>query len=271
MRVAVISGYGFLPVLSVKALKEAGAYVAAFVINEGCNHPLCLENFSDTAYKVSAGQVGKILKLIKKERLTHALLIGKVEINLLESGLRFDLTALRLLAGLKFRSTDTISMVVVRELEKRGLKMLSQKDILKRYMPDACVFSARKPNEKEEAAIKLGFEAAKAIGRIDVGQSVVIESDSGKITALESAEGTDKTFARGCLLSAGKGVAVKVAKPFQDSRFDLPVVGTDTLKSVAENGGQALAFEAGETIVADIDACIEYANLKNIIFAGVKG
>ncbi len=268
MRAAVISGYGFLPVLSVKALKEAGAYVAAFVINEGCNHPVCLENSADVTYKVSAGQVGRILKLIKKERLTHGLLIGKVEISLLESGLRLDLTALWLLARLKFRSTDTISMAVVRELERRGLKILSQKDVLKEYIPGPGVFSARKPDGETEEAVKLGFRAAKAIGRIDLGQSVV--AADGRIMAVESAEGTDKTFARGCALSGGKGVAVKVAKPFQDSRFDLPTIGVDTLKSVAENGGAALAFEADETIVVDMDACVKYADSKGIVLAGVK-
>lgn len=268
MRVGVISGYGLLPVLSVKALKEKGAYVAAFALKEGCNHVDNIENHADVVYRISAGQVGKVLKLIEKERLSHIILVGKIEINILEKGLQLDLKALWMLTKLKFRSTDTISLAIISELKKGGLKILSQKEVLKSYILPTGEYSKKKPSDNIKKDMEFGFAVAKEIGRIDLGQSVVVEK--GKVMAVESAEGTDATFARGCALSSGSAVAVKVAKPFQDEHFDLPVVGIDTLKSVAENGGTALAFEADETIIIDMDACIEYADEHSIIFCGIK-
>lgn len=267
MRVGIISGYGLLPVLSMNVLKTTGAYIAVFALKESCTHKHELESLSDSFYEVSAGQVGKILKLIKKERLTHVMLVGKTEINILEKGLKLDLKALFMLAKLKFRSTDTISLAVMGELKKQGLNILSQKEVLKDYMPSVGVFSKLQISENIQKDIEFGFQVAKYIGKIDLGQSVVVARK--RIMAIESAEGTDITFARGCALSAGEAVAIKVAKPHQYEHFDLPVVGIDTLKSIAENGGIAFAFEANETIVINMQACIDYANSAGLIFAAV--
>lgn len=267
VRVAVIAGYGELPVMSVKSLKQRGDYVIVIALRESCNNIEKLERLSDRTYIFSVGQVGKMFRTFKKEKITHALLIGKVEINLLEQGIRLDLKALWILAKLSVRSTDTISMAAVKALRSEGITALSQREVLSGYMPGPGVFSFEKPDDKTAADIRLGFRAAKGIGEIDLGQSVVVSG--GKIMAVESAEGTDKTFARGCRMANGEGVAVKVAKPLQDKRFDLPTVGEGTLASVIENGGKALIFEACQTIVVDMDKCVRYADENGIIFMAV--
>lgn len=268
MRVAIVAGYGELPVMSALSLKARGDYVLVIAIKESCNNIERLSLVADSLYIFSAGQVGKMFKTFSKEKITHALLIGKVEINLLEQGIKFDLRALWLIAKLSVRSTDTISMMAVQALKGQGITALSQREVLQGYIPDAQIFSKRLPDEAILEDIKFGYFTAKGIGEIDMGQSVVVAC--GKVMAIESAEGTDKTFARGCLISGGNGVAVKVAKPMQDSRFDLPTIGIDTLSNVVRNGGKALAFEADETIVVNLDECIKFADDHNIVFMAVK-
>lgn len=116
--------------------------------------------------------------------------------------------------------------------------------------------------------VREGFLFAKHIGALDLGQSIVISKDG--ILAVESAEGTDKTFARGSLLGKGSALCIKTGKAYQDDRFDLPTVGLDTLKNIAENGGIGLIMESGETIVVDIEKCIEYATQKDLIFTAIS-
>lgn len=268
MRVAIVAGYGELPVMSALSLKKRGDYVLVIAIKESCDNTERLRAVADSLYVFSAGQVGKMFKTFAKEKISHALLIGKVEINLLEQGIRLDLQALWLLAKLGIRSTDTISMAAVKALRNEGITALSQRDVLSDYIPGEAIFSKKLPDEQILNDVRLGYETAKGIGVIDLGQSVVV--GKGKVTAVESAEGTDKTFARGCFLAKGHAVAVKVAKPAQDKRFDLPTVGIDTLSSVIENGGIALAFEANETIVVNLDECIKYADEKGLVFMSVK-
>lgn len=268
MRVAIVAGYGELPVMSALSLKKRGDYVLVIAVKESCDNTERLREASDSLYVFSVGQVGKMFKTFAKEKITHALLIGKVEINLLEQGIRFDFQALWLLAKLGIRSTDTISMAAVKALRNEGITALSQRDVLSDYIPGEAVFSKTLPDEKILKDIGFGYETAKGIGIIDLGQSVVVAG--GKVMAVESAEGTDKTFARGCAIANGRGVAVKVAKPGQDKRFDLPTVGIDTLTSVIKNGGIALAFEADETIVVNLDECIKFADENNLIFMSIK-
>lgn len=268
MRVAIVAGYGELPVMSAVSLKARGDYVLVIAIKESCNNIERLKEIADSVYIFSVGQVGKMFKTFYKEKITNALLIGKVEINLLEQGVKFDLRALWLIAKLSVRSTDTISMMAVQALKEQGITTLSQREVLQNYIPEAQIFSKRLPDERILEDISFGYSVAKGIGEIDMGQSVVVAC--GKVMAIESAEGTDKTFARGCLISNRNGVAVKVAKPLQDNRFDLPTIGIDTLSNVVKNGGATLAFEAGETIVVNLDECTKFADEHNIVFMAVK-
>lgn len=266
-RVAIIAGYGSLPLIGAKYIKEKGEYLLIVALKESCTLNEELKKLADEYYEISVGLAGKILKTMKKHNITHALLSGKVEIKLLHS-LRFDLKALLILAKISLKSTDSINLAIIDELKNIGVQMVSQKEVYSSIIPESAVFSKRNYNDNQlKSDIKTGFLFAKHIGGLDLGQSIVISH--GKIMAVESAEGTDKTFARGSKLGNGSAICIKTGKTNQDERFDLPTVGLDTLKNIAENNGIGLIMESGETIVVDMEKCIEYANEHNLIFAAV--
>ena len=254
-RVAIIAGYGSLPLIGAKYIKEKGEYLLVIALKESCTLQEELKELADEYYEISVGLAGKILKTMKKHQITHALLSGKVEIKLLHS--------------LRFKSTDSINLAIIDELKNIGVQMVSQKEVYSSIIPESAVFSKRDYNDNQlKSDIKTGFLFAKHIGGLDLGQSIVISR--GKIMAIESAEGTDKTFARGSKLGNGSAICIKTGKTNQDERFDLPTVGLDTLKNIAENNGIGLIMESGETIVVDMEKCIEYADDHNLIFAAVK-
>lgn len=266
-RVAIIAGYGSLPLIGAKYIKEKGEYLLVIALKESCTLQEELKELADEYYEISVGLAGKILKTMKKHQITHALLSGKVEIKLLHS-LRFDFKALLILAKISLKSTDSINLAIIDELKNIGVQMVSQKEVYSSIIPESAVFSKRDYNDNQlKSDIKTGFLFAKHIGGLDLGQSIVISR--GKIMAIESAEGTDKTFARGSKLGNGSAICIKTGKTNQDERFDLPTVGLDTLKNIAENNGLGLIMESGETIVVDMEKCIEYANEHNLIFAAV--
>lgn len=267
-RVAIIAGYGSLPLIGAKYIKEKGEYLLVIALKESCTLQEELKELADEYYEISVGLAGKILKTMKKHQITHALLSGKVEIKLLHS-LRFDFKALLILAKISLKSTDSINLAIIDELKNIGVQMVSQKEVYSSIIPESAVFSKRDYNDNQlKSDIKTGFLFAKHIGGLDLGQSIVISR--GKIMAIESAEGTDKTFARGSKLGNGSAICIKTGKTNQDERFDLPTVGLDTLKNIAENNGLGLIMESGETIVVDMEKCIEYANEHNLIFAAAK-
>lgn len=266
-RVAIIAGYGSLPLIGAKYIKEKGDYLLVIALKESCTLKEELKLLADEYCELSVGLAGKILKTMKKHSISHALLSGKVEIKLLHS-LRFDLKALLILAKISLKSTDSINLAIIDELKKIGVDMVSQKEVYSSIIPNSNIFSKRSyENSSIISDIKEGFLFAKKIGGLDLGQSIVISE--GKIMAVESAEGTDKTFSRGCKLGNGKSICIKTGKSYQDERFDLPTVGLDTLKNIAENNGVGLIMESGETIVVDMEKCIEYADNHNLIFAAI--
>lgn len=267
-RVAIIAGYGSLPLIGAKYVKEQGEYLLIIALKESCTLREELKELADEYYEISVGLAGKILKTMKKHKITHALLSGKVEIKLLHS-LRFDLKAILILAKISLKSTDSINLAIIDELKKIGVSIISQKEVYSSIIPKSRVFSKLDyKDEKILSDIKTGFLFAKHIGMLDLGQSIVISN--GKIMAVESAEGTDKTFARGSKLGNGSAICIKTGKKNQDERFDLPTVGLDTLKNIAENNGLGLIMESGETIVVDMEKCIKYADDNNLIFAALS-
>ncbi len=257
-----MAGAGNLPVLAAKSLKNKGVETIAITSAESVR--AALEPLVSKVYVVGLGQVGKTLKILKNEGVTHFLMIGKFDKTVLEGGLKPDLRAIWLLFRLKNRNNDTIHYTIVNLLEKRGITTMSQSEVLNDIVPEAGIFTKDKPDKALLGDVAFGYTVAVELGRLDVGQTVVVKKKS--VMAVESAEGTDKTIARGCTLANGGAVVVKAAKPSQDPRFDLPVVGMDSFKAVAENKGRLLAVEAGKTLIVGLQDCIKYANDNGIIF-----
>ena len=266
MKAAILAGAGNLPSLAAESLKKRGVETIAITSAESIR--ATLEPLVSKVYVVGIGKVGKMLKILKNEGVTHFLMIGKFDKTVLEGGLRPNLRAIWLLLRLKNRNNDTIHYTVVNLLEKRGITTMSQSEVLSDIVPQAGVFTKSKPDKSLLADVAFGYTVAVELGRLDVGQTVVVKKKS--VMAVESAEGTDKTIARGCSLANSGAVVVKAAKPSQDPRFDLPVVGMDSFKAVVENKGKLLAVEAGKTLIVGLQDCIKYANDNNIIFMAFK-
>ncbi len=264
MKVAIISGDGNLPILAAEALKEKGVETISIVFNEN-EVKARLEKIVSKVYLTGIAKVGKVLSIFKKEGITHLLMIGKMDKTVLDGGnLKPDLRALWILFRLKNRNNDTIHYAVVKEFESRGITIMSQSEVLAKIVPEVGVYSKSKPTKAMMKDIEFGYTVACELGRLDVGQTVVVKKLN--VMAVESAEGTDKTIARGCTLAVEDAVVVKAAKPQQDDRFDLPVVGMASFKAVVENKGKVLAVEAGKTLVVGLQECIEFANNNDMIF-----
>ncbi|MGA1846435.1 LpxI family protein [Deferribacter abyssi] len=266
VKVGLLAGYGQLPSIAIKNLKAEGHFVVTIAFNEEINTDL--SSASDKIYTFSVGQAGKVLKTLEKESVEAVLFAGKINKSLLYSNLKLDLFSINVLMHLKDRKDDTIMLKIVELLEERGIHVLRQVDIFKDLIVEEGVLTKKKPTKNELKDIEFGFEIAKEIGRLDIGQTVVVKDMA--VMAVEAIEGTDETVKRGCLYAKKDAVVVKVAKPSQDLRFDVPTVGVDTLKNMNDNGGKVLALESGRTFVVNKEECVEFANKNNMIIVGLK-
>lgn len=261
MKIGLLAGYGALPLDVARNLKSDGHEVVTIAFNEEITCDL--SPFSSKIYTVSVGQAGKVIKTLKNELIQHIIFAGKINKSLLFSNLKLDLYAMKLLMKLKDRKDDTIMLAVVNALASEGIEVLKQTEILRNLLIGPSVLSKKKPTKEEMNDIAFGYRMAKEMGHLDIGQTVVIKDMA--VMAVEAIEGTDVAIERGCLLAKKGAVVVKVAKPKQDERFDVPTVGVDTLKKLSDNNGRVLAVEADSTLIVDLDECIKYANEKSLI------
>lgn len=259
MKIALLAGYGKLPWYAFENIKNMAVDYIVIALSEesdgvfdGCKK----------LYHFSVGQVGKIIKTLKKECVTHVVFAGKVNKSLLYNNLKLDLKALKMLLKLKDRKDDTIMLEVVRELKDNGIDVLKQTEVLKNLLVPAGVLGGKNPDKSVMEDIEFGFGIAKELGRLDIGQTVVVKNKA--VMAVEAIEGTDKTIERGLSLAKKGGVVVKVSKPDQDERFDVPTVGVDTLEKIANNNGQCLAIEAEKTFVIDFEKFKEFADKNRL-------
>lgn len=259
-RFALIAGAGDLPLILARAAKAQDVSFIAVALTEAAIAPL--EDLADKVYRISIGQIGKIIKTVKKEDIDNVLFIGKVKKDLLFEKIRFDLKALKLLATLKNRNDDTIMLAIVRELANEGIEVMDQTIYLRDLMPKASVLTKKKLKKNEWDDIHYGMEMAKKAAGLDIGQTVVVKDKA--IMAVEAIEGTDEAIIRGGLLARNGAVVAKVAKPNQDPRFDVPVVGHTTLESMVKGGATVLAIEAGKTLMLDKENIVKEADAKGL-------
>ena len=267
----LIAGDGFLPIELAKKVKENGLDLV--IISLSADNKKELSKIADKFYVCLPGEVKKIRQIIIDEGIKQVSFIGKVSKTLIaKSFLKLDKMArdilLKVLTDDKIRlNDDSIMLLAVEELRKVGAEVLDQTIFIKHLMVSNGVLGSIKPTEDQLKDIEYGYETAKNMGKLDIGQSVVVKNKM--IMAVEAIEGTDKCIVRGCKLAEGGAVVVKVAKPSQDKRFDIPAVGLKTLKKIKHYKGSVLAVEAGETIIIDKKEVIEYANKHNIVVVAV--
>lgn len=260
-RVGVLAGIGQLPVECAKAAKAQGHEVYAVALLPETEP--ALRDYADDYQQISVFKVGRILSYLKKNKVTQVTMIGKVTKELLYAHKAMpDFKTMQILMKLPDRRDDTVMEALVAAVESTGAKVVDQTALIRPLMPSAGVLTRRKPTTEEKQDMEFGFRMAKEIGRMDVGQTVVVKHLA--VMALEAIEGTDACIRRGGTLARGGAVVAKVAKPQQDARFDVPAVGLTTLKTMAEVGAKALAIEADRTLLAEKEEVLALADANDI-------
>lgn len=264
-KIGLIAGAGEMPFIWARAAKGKGAEIIAVAIVEEARKGL--EGVASQLHQFSVGQVGKIIKTFKDEGIKELVFIGKVNKSLIFKDIKFDLRAIALMARLRDRKDDTIMLAIVDELRGEGITVLEQTIFLEDMMPGPGVLTKRRPTKDEMADIEFGLEMAKGIAGLDIGQTVVIKKKA--VMAVEAIEGTDEAIKRGGALGKDGIVVVKVAKPDQDLRFDIPTVGMDTLRNVIYAGGKTLALEANKTFFVDMTEVIKEADRNGVAIVAI--
>jgi len=248
----LIAGSGRFPILFAHEARRAGAAVVAVAIagvTEGE-----LGDIVDKLKTFKLGQISAPLKFLKNAGVRRVIMAGKVQHASLFGGIFPDLRAVKILAGLKDRRTDTVLSALAAEFAKEGIELISSATFLSHLLAPPGIWTQRKPTPAENKDIDLGWRAAKAVAAVDIGQTVVVQEAA--VVAVEAMEGTDAAVLRAAQIAASHGqkpslVVVKVAKPRQDFRFDLPVIGLETLKTFKTACVRVLAIEAGKALVFD--------------------
>lgn len=261
-KIGLLAGIGRLPVECAKAAKAMGFEVYAVALLPDTDKELkdCVADYAE----ISVAQLQSIIDYFKNNGVGKVTMLGKVTKEILISGNHGmpDMRMLQLLGSLPDRKDDTLMLAFVRELAKDGLTAFDQTAIIHMLMPQRGTVTKRVPTEAEINDMKFGLSTARELGRLDIGQTVVVKGMA--VMALEAIEGTDECIKRGGKLARGGAVVAKAAKPQQDLRFDVPAVGVRTIESMVESGCKALVIEAGKTILVDREKVAELADANDI-------
>lgn len=266
-KLGLIAGNGELPLAVVEEAEAKGYEIVA----------AALEPLADKALfaavgeiqSINVGKLGDIIDYLKKAGVKEAVMAGKVPKSLLyKSKITPDLRAIKLLFGLKDRSDDSILLALAKELKRDGITLLNTTDFTTRLLTPEGVLTKDGPTESEWQDIAFGWKIAKEIGRLDIGQTVVIKDRA--VMAVEAIEGTDEAIKRGGILAGGGAVVIKVSKPQQDMRFDVPVVGLETIRSMIGSQARVLAVESRKSIILKRDRLVKEAEDAGIRVVGIS-
>lgn len=266
-KIGLIAGLGELPKALALEARTKGFHVMAIGLEPLADRSLaaCV----DEIRWVNVGKLGEVIGALKKAGVKEAVMAGKVPKALLyENKITPDLRAVKLLFTLKDRSDDSIMLAIAKELQKDGIKLLNTTDFCSDMLTPEGILTENKLTEAEWKDIRFGWKIAKEIGRVDIGQTVVVKNQA--VMAVEAIEGTDEAIRRGGHYAKAGAVVVKVSKPNQDMRFDVPVIGSDTIKTMIESGARVLAVEAGKSILLHRDSFIKEAKAAGISVAGCR-
>ncbi len=264
-RIGLIAGNGSFPIAFAKAAREKGLQVVA-VAHEGETQPE-LAQWVDAIFWVKVGQLGKLISIFKEQDVHDVLMAGGIKKTHLFKGGMPDLRGAALLAKMLYKKDDSILRAVASELESEGITVRESTLYLDNLLAPAGVLTKRKPTKDEQNDIEFGWEMAKEIGRLDIGQTIVVKDRA--VLAVEAIEGTDEAIRRGGRLCGQGAIVVKICKPQQDLRFDLPAIGTQTIRTMEEVKAACLAVEAGKAIIFDRETVIAGAERAGICIVGV--
>src|SRR5256714_5637219 len=260
MRYGLIAGNGKFPFLVIEGARRAGAQLAVAAIREETDP--AIEKVADKLTWVSIGQLGRMIRFFKREGVEKAIMAGQVKHVQIFSGALPDVRMLKMLISLPRRNTDALIGGVAAELAHEGIELIDSTYFLQDHLPQVGVLTRRAPDERERGDIEYGLEVAREIARLDLGQTIIVRSRA--CVAVEAMEGTDATIRRAGQLARGRLTVVKVAKPSQDMRFDVPVVGVPTVETMVEAGATCLSITAGKTLIFDREEMLRIANRHRI-------
>ncbi len=228
-----------------------------------------IEQHARTVHWMSLGQLGKLIRTFKSEGVNRAVMAGQVKHKQIFSGIIPDLKMIQLLASLATKNTDSLIGAVAKLLEEEGIHLMDSTAFLRPLLPEPGVLTRRQPSEEEKKDLDYGYKIARELGQLDLGQSVVV--CDGACVAIEAMEGTDAIIERAAGLVNGRALrVVKLAKPNQDLRFDVPVIGPATVRLMARLKASALAIEARKTLMIDRDELIGVADRENVTIVAME-
>ncbi|MBI2167138.1 MAG: UDP-2,3-diacylglucosamine diphosphatase LpxI [Candidatus Omnitrophica bacterium] len=261
----LIAGKGRFPFLVAEEARQGGYRVVCCGI-AGESDP-GLTQVTDAYREIKLGQLGRLRDFFKAEGVREALMAGKIEkVQIFQGNVQPDLEMAKVLLKTRDFRDDALLGGIADYLASEGIELQDSTRFLKEAMPGPGVLGKKTPSKEAEEDMEFGWKIAKALGSLDIGQTVVVKNKA--VLALEAIEGTDETIKRGGLLGRGGVTVVKTAKPRQDMRFDVPAVGLGTLGCLIEARAKALAFEAGKTIFIDLREFVKRADQVGIALVG---
>lgn len=256
----IIAGSGVYPRLLADAARASGVGKVVAVAFTGETDPRLADQV-DEIHWMRVGQLARMISSFREAGITEAIMAGQIAPkNLFD--LRPDWKALLLLARLERRNAESIFGGIADELAKTGVKLLPATTFMEADLAPAGLIAGPKLTRRQERDVRLGFEIAKEISRLDIGQTVVVKN--GTVLAVEGFDGTNATIDRGGRLGGNGAIMVKVEKPDQDLRFDVPVVGVETIRVAADAGVRIIAVESGKTLLLEKEAVIQLATSRGV-------
>ena len=269
MRIGLIAGNGRFPFLVIEAARSLGHEVTVVAIREEAD--ASLESIADDSlgiviHWISLGQLGRCIAILKEAGVSRVLMAGQVKHTKLFAKVVPDLTFLSVLNRLRNRNTDSLIAAVADVLGENGIELVDSTTFLKPLLASAGELTKKNLSENETSDLAFGYEMADAIADLDIGQTIVVKDRA--VVAVEAMEGTDDVIIRAGQLAGTGACVVKVAKPRQDMRFDVPVVGIATIRSMQKAGATVLSVDEGRTLMLDGDAVVKSADEACIAIVG---
>ena len=264
MRYGLIAGNGRFPFLVVEGARRTGVSLAVAAIREETDPQIerAVGEAGGSVTWVGIGQLGRMIRFFKREGVRQAIMAGQVKHVQIFSGALPDVRMLKMLLRLPRRNTDALIGAVAEELAGEGIELIDSTYFLQDLLPAEGVLTRRGPDERERGDVEYGLEVAREIARLDLGQTIVVRARA--CVAVEAMEGTDAVIERAGRLARGRLTVVKVAKPGQDMRFDVPVVGLPTIEKMIEAGATCLSVTAGKTLTFDREEMLALADKRRI-------
>lgn len=260
-KVGLVAGKGKLPLEFVRSAREAGDSVVVFAIN-GMASPQLAEE-ADKIYWLNIGQFGKFIFLLIKEKIRQLAFVGKVDKSAMYDKAVHDDETTRTLESARDKKDYSILEVITRRLGRFGIEVIDGRRYLAGLLPEKGVLSRTTPDARVKEDISFGFDIAKKLAGLDIGQTIVIKDKS--VVAVEAMEGTDATIERASSIAGAGCVMIKVSRPDQDMRWDVPTVGPDTMIRLSENKFSALVIENSKMFMVEKEKLVRMADDNNIV------